>query len=45
MTEQVVGIDVSKAKLDVGLADEKRVRAWANDEVGRAGVWLSKKRR
>lgn len=36
MTKQVVGIDVGKAKLDVGLADEKRVRVWANDEAGRA---------
>jgi transposase len=32
----MVGIDVGKAKLDVGLADEKRVRVWANDEAGRA---------
>jgi transposase len=38
MTKQVVGIDVGKAKLDVGLADEKRVRVWANDEAGRAGL-------
>lgn len=38
MTEQVVGIDVSKAKLDVGRVTEKRVREWANDEVGRAGL-------
>ena len=36
MTKQVVGIDVGKEKLDVGLVDEKRVRVWANDEVGRA---------
>ena len=36
MTKPVVGIDVGKAKLDVGLADEKRVRVWANDEAGRA---------
>lgn len=36
MTKQVVGIDVGKEKLDVGLADEKRVRVWANDEAGRA---------
>jgi transposase len=35
MTKPVVGIDVGKAKLDVGVADEKRVRVWANDEVGR----------
>lgn len=38
MTKQVVGIDVGKAKLDVGLADEKRVRVWANDEAGRAAL-------
>jgi len=36
MTNQVVGIDVGKAKLDVGLADEKKVRVWANDAAGRA---------
>ena len=36
MTKQVVGIDVGKAKLDVGLVTEKRVRVWANDEGGRA---------
>jgi len=36
MTKPVVGIDVGKAKLDVGLADEKRVRVWANDKAGRA---------
>jgi len=36
MTKQVIGIDVGKAKLDVGLVDEKRVRVWANDEAGRA---------
>jgi transposase len=36
MTKPVVGIDVGKAKLDVGLAGEKRVRVWANDEAGRA---------
>jgi transposase len=35
MTKQVVGIDVGKEKLDVGLADEKKVRVWANDEAGR----------
>ena len=36
MTKQVVGIDVGKEKLDVGLSGEKRVRDWANDERGRA---------
>lgn len=36
MTKQVIGIDVGKAQLDVGLVDEKRVRVWANDEAGRA---------
>ena len=36
MTKQVVGIDVGKEKLDVGLTGEKRVRDWANDEAGRA---------
>lgn len=35
MTEQVVGIDVGKEKLDVGLTSEKQVRVWANDEAGR----------
>jgi len=36
MTKPVVGIDVGKAKLDVGLVDDKKVRVWANTEVGRA---------
>lgn len=36
MTKPVVGIDVGKAKLDVGVAGEKRVRVWANEEEGRA---------
>jgi len=42
MTKPVIGIDVGKAKLDVGLADEKRVRVWANDEPGRAELsdWI-----
>jgi transposase len=35
MTKQVVGIDVGKEKLDVGITGEKRVRVWANDEGGR----------
>ncbi len=42
MTDQVVGIDVGKEKLDVGLVSEKKVRVWANDEAGRAelGDWV-----
>lgn len=42
MTEQVVGIDVGKEKLDVGVATEKRVRVWANDEVGQVELsdWI-----
>lgn len=36
MTDRVVGIDVGKEKLDVGLNDQKRVWEWANDEAGRA---------
>jgi len=35
MTKQVVGIDVGKEKLDVGLSGQKGVRVWANDEAGR----------
>jgi transposase len=38
MTKQVVGIDVGKEKLDVGLNNEKKVRVWANDAKGRAGL-------
>jgi transposase len=38
MTERVAGIDVGKEKLDVGLADDKRVWEWANDEGGRATI-------
>ena len=38
MTKQVIGIDVGKAKLDVGVNGEKRVREWANDEAGRVAV-------
>ena len=34
MTKPVVGIDVGKEKLDVGLNGSKRVRDWANDETG-----------
>lgn len=42
MTEQVVGIDVGKEQLDVGLTTEKRVRVWANDEVGQTELsdWI-----
>jgi transposase len=36
MTKQVIGIDVGKEKLDVGVNGEKRVREWANDQGGRA---------
>lgn len=38
MTEQVVGIDVGKEKLDVGVNHEKKVQVWANDPEGRAGL-------
>ena len=42
MTKQVVGIDVGKEKLDVGLTGQKRVQTWDNDEAGRAELseWL-----
>jgi len=42
MTKQVVGIDTGKAKFDVNLSTEKRVRNWANDEAGRKqlGDWV-----
>ena len=36
MTKQVVGIDVGKEQLDVGLTGQKRVQTWDNDEAGRA---------
>jgi transposase len=36
MTKPVIGIDVGKAKLDVGVHDDKKVRQWANDDQGRA---------
>lgn len=36
MTSKVIGIDVGKEKLDVGITTEKRVRVWSNDEAGRA---------
>lgn len=45
MTEAlVVGIDVGKAKLDVGVSGQKRVREWANDEAGRMALseWVEK---
>jgi len=42
MTPSVVGIDVGKAKLDVSVSTEKKVRVWANDETGRAELsdWI-----
>ena len=42
MTKSVIGIDVGKEKLDVGVVDEKRVRVWANDEPGRTelSAWI-----
>lgn len=42
MTKSVIGIDVGKEKLDVGVVDEKRVRVWANDEPGRSELsgWI-----
>lgn len=36
MTTKVIGIDVGKEELDVGITTEKRVREWSNDETGRA---------
>lgn len=36
MTQPVIGIDVGKAKLDVGVHGDKKVRQWRNDEPGRA---------
>ncbi|MFC1976375.1 IS110 family transposase [Chloroflexota bacterium] len=38
MTEAVVGIDVGKGQLDVGISGQKRVREWGNDEVGRRAL-------
>lgn len=35
MTKIVVGIDVGKAKLDVAITTDKRVRVWTNDDAGR----------
>jgi transposase len=45
MTKQVVGIDVGKEKLDVGINGEKRVREWANDKAGRVAVreWVAER--
>ena len=46
MTEAVVvGIDVGKAKLDVGVSGQKRVRTWANDEGGRVALseWIEER--
>jgi len=42
MTKSVIGIDVGKEKLDVGVVDEKRGRVWANDEPGRTELsgWI-----
>ena len=43
MTKQVIGIDVGKEKLDVGVSGQKRVRVWANDEGGRVELreWVA----
>jgi len=38
MTKSVVGVDVSKGKLDVGVSDEKRVQTWTNDASGCTGL-------
>jgi transposase len=38
MTNQVLGIDVGKEKLDVGVNDEKKVRVWNNDPEGRVAL-------
>jgi transposase len=42
MTTTVAGIDAGKAKFDVALAGNGRVREWANDEPGRYALsrWL-----
>ena len=44
MTEKVIGIDVGKAKHDVNVVGEKRVREWANDPAGREQLseWVVK---
>jgi transposase len=46
MTKQVIGIDVGKEKLDVGVNDEKRVRVWNNDPAGRADLsdWVEQQK-
>ena len=46
MTKQVIGIDVGKEKLDVGVNDEKRVRVWNNDQAGRAELsdWVEQQK-
>lgn len=46
MTKQVIGIDVGKEKLDVGVNDEKRVRVWNNDQAGRADLsdWVEQQK-
>lgn len=42
MTSIIVGIDVSKAKVDVAIAGQDGVRGWANDEPGQQSLsrWL-----
>jgi len=44
--KQVVGIDVSKVRLDVALAGEKEVRVWPNNPDGRERLsgWLGKQK-
>lgn len=46
MTKQVIGVDVGKEKLDVGVNDEKRVRVWNNDPAGRADLsdWVEQQK-
>jgi len=42
MTKRVVGIDVGKEQLDVGISNDTRIRSWKNDEAGRAALceWI-----
>src|SRR5215510_5788849 len=42
MTRIIVGIDVSKAKVDVAVAGQSGVQEWANDEPGQQSLsrWL-----
>lgn len=42
MTERVIGIDVGKEQLDVGLDGVKKVRAWTNDQAGQEALseWI-----